>query len=89
MGGRLRGRGCRAERHSKRDLLDQMQGDCPANTRTQLADFTANSMVELKSAGVEATPTEILSDVRESSSLQVSDCLQLFAAYVLIKKDTG
>ena len=66
-----------------------MQGDCPANTRTQLADFTANSLLELKAAGVGATPTEILSDVRESSSLGVSDCLQLVVAYVLLKKDMG
>ena len=24
-------------------LLDQMESDCPSNTRTELADFTANT----------------------------------------------
>jgi hypothetical protein len=67
-----------------------MQADCPANTRTELADFTANSMLQLEAAGVQAAPTEILSDVRESSSLQAFDnCLDVFASYVLLKRDMG
>jgi hypothetical protein len=67
-----------------------MQADCPANTRTQLADFTANSLLQLEEVGIDATPTEILADVRESSSLGVSDdCLDVFALYVLLRKDQG
>ncbi len=72
------------------NLLNNMQADCPANTRTQLADFTANSLLRLEKAGIDATPTEILTDVRESSSLGVSDdCLDVFALYVLLRQDEG
>ena len=67
-----------------------MEAECPANTRTQLADFTANSMLQLEKVGIDATPTEIITDVRESSSLGVmDDCLDVFALYVLLRQDQG
>ena len=71
-------------------LLDRMQEECPANTRRQLADFTANVMRQLEAVGVAATPKEILTDVRESSSLQeFDDCLDLFALYTILRKEQG
>lgn len=71
-------------------LLDQMEIECPANTRRQLADFTANVILQLEDAGVEAGPIEILSDVRESSSLrEFDDCLDLFALYTILRKEQG
>ena len=70
-------------------LLDRMEEECPANTRTQLSDLTAGSQIELKKAGVKATPIES-HHVRQSSSLrQADDCSDLFVAYVLLKSDTG
>lgn len=71
-------------------LLDRMEEECPANTRRQLADYTANVILQLEDAGVSAEPIEILSDVRESSTLQaVDDCLDLFALYTILRKEQG
>jgi hypothetical protein len=69
-------------------LLDRMENECPTNDRTQLSDFTANVMVELDKVGVDATPTEILEHVRQSSSLrQIDDCLGLFATYAILRRE--
>lgn len=71
-------------------LLDRMQEECPANTRTELADYTANVMLQLEDAGVEAKPIEILEDVRESSTLrEFAACLDLFTFYTLLRRDQG
>jgi hypothetical protein len=71
-------------------LLDRMEEECPANTRRQLADYTANTILQLKDVGVTAEPIEVLSDVRESSTLQaVDNCLDLFALYTILRKEQG
>lgn len=71
-------------------LLDRMQEECPTSTRTQLADYTANVMLELEKVGVEAQPREILTDVRQSSSLRAfKDCLDLFTFYTILRKEQG
>ena len=68
-------------------LLDAMEVDCPKNTRTQLADFTANAYERLN--GV-ATPREILRDVSLSTDLGAfSDCLDVFVQYVLLREGGG
>jgi hypothetical protein len=64
-------------------LLDTMQADCPKNTRRQLADFTANTILLLEDKGISANPAEVLSDVAQSTDLgAISDCRDVFALYV-------
>ena len=71
-------------------MLTAMQQDCPGNTRRQLADFTANTLVQLEDAGVDASPSEILADVRQSSSLEATNnCLDLFALYAILRREQG
>jgi hypothetical protein len=68
-------------------LLDTMELDCPSNTRSELADFTANTYEKLN--GV-ASPSEILQDVSQSTELQAySDCLDVFVQYVILRQGGG
>lgn len=68
-------------------ILDNIEADCPANTRRQLADFTANTIQVLDDAGISATPTQVLVDVQQSSSLGAfRDCLDVFALYAQLRK---
>jgi hypothetical protein len=70
--------------------LSAMAADCPSNTERELADYTANTLLQLEDAGLSPTPSEILADVRQSTSLrEFSDCLDVFVLYATLRKGGG
>jgi hypothetical protein len=75
-------------------MLDALQVVCTANTRTQLADFTANVILLLDEDGVELKPTQVLEDAVTASdayaaggSGEALDCASLFALLVPLYKN--
>ena len=64
-------------------ILDILEADCPANTRRQLGDLTIKSLRELRSAGIAATPNEVLGGVLGTPDMgSRAECSGFFERYV-------
>jgi hypothetical protein len=64
-------------------ILDILEADCPSNTRRDLGDLTLRSLRELRSAGITATPNEILGAVLGSTNMgSRPECSTFFQRYV-------
>ena len=67
--------------------LDNLEADCPSNTRRDLGDLTVKSLRELRSAGIDATPNEILGGVLGALDMgSRAECSGFFARYVERRK---
>jgi hypothetical protein len=64
-------------------ILDILEADCPANTRSDLGNLTIKSLRELHGAGIAATPNEILGGVLGTPDMgSLSECSGFFERYV-------
>jgi hypothetical protein len=64
-------------------ILDILEADCPLDSRRQLGDLTIKSLRQLRSAGIAATPNEILGGVLGTPEMGFrSECSGFFARYV-------
>lgn len=71
-------------------ILDILEADCPSNTRRELGDLTIRSLRELRSAGIAATPNEILGGVLGTPNMgSRSECSGFFEGYVERRRNGG
>lgn len=71
-------------------IFDILEADCPANTRQRLGDLAGKSLRELRSAGIAATPNQILGAVLGLPDMgSRSECSGFFARYVERRRNGG
>jgi hypothetical protein len=72
------------------ELLDLLEADCPADTRSDLEQLTIRSLGELRLSGIAATPTQILGGVVGLDDIgALPHCSPFFERYVRISRREG